>query len=116
MLTRLYVETLLVDEAQADQVWGLWNAGVITDDLAAWAWSLIFGARHFAVRQPTETGLYINARFRVSVPPLPTCKDILSQAFEPLLTRIATHAATQSTKGYTGNRMAHFFTPNIVSS
>ena len=34
MLTRLYVEALLVDEYLADQVWELWNAGVITDDLA----------------------------------------------------------------------------------
>ena len=35
MLTRLYMEVLLVDEDLADQVWELWNAGVITDDLAA---------------------------------------------------------------------------------
>ena len=38
MLTRLYEEALLVDEDLADQVWELWNAGVITDALAAWAW------------------------------------------------------------------------------
>ena len=38
MLTRLYVEALLVDSDLADQVWELWNAGVITDELAAWAW------------------------------------------------------------------------------
>ena len=25
----------------ADQVWSLWNEGVITDDLAAWAWLLV---------------------------------------------------------------------------
>jgi hypothetical protein len=37
-LTRLYVEALLADKYLADQVWELWNAGVITDDLAAWAW------------------------------------------------------------------------------
>ncbi len=24
-----------------DQVWELWDAGVITDDLAAWAWSIL---------------------------------------------------------------------------
>lgn len=27
--------------ALADQVWELWNGGVITDDLAAWAWYAI---------------------------------------------------------------------------
>ena len=27
MLARLYVEALLVDENQADQVWELWNVG-----------------------------------------------------------------------------------------
>ena len=37
MLARLYAEALLVDEKLADQVWELWDAGVITDDLAAWA-------------------------------------------------------------------------------
>jgi len=35
MLPELYVEALLVDPILADQVWKLWNAGVITDDLAA---------------------------------------------------------------------------------
>ena len=38
MLTEIYIEALLVDEELADQVWDMWNAGVITDDLAAWAW------------------------------------------------------------------------------
>ena len=38
MLTNQYAEALLVDEDLADQVWELWDAGVITDDLAAWAW------------------------------------------------------------------------------
>jgi hypothetical protein len=37
MFTELYIEALLVDEDLADQVWELWNAGVITDSLAAWA-------------------------------------------------------------------------------
>jgi len=41
MLTRLYVEALLADEDRADQVWEQWNAGVITDDLAAWAWCML---------------------------------------------------------------------------
>ena len=38
MLTRLYVEALLVDSVLADQVWELWDAEVITDDQAARAW------------------------------------------------------------------------------
>jgi hypothetical protein len=37
MLTKLYIEALLADEALADEVWALWNAGVITDDMAALA-------------------------------------------------------------------------------
>jgi hypothetical protein len=41
MLTRLYVEALLIDEELADQVWELWNAGVITDEMAAWAWCIL---------------------------------------------------------------------------
>ena len=38
MFARLYVEALLVDESLADQVWELWNAGLIGDELAALAW------------------------------------------------------------------------------
>jgi hypothetical protein len=38
MLERLYVEALLADLDLADQVWDLWNAGLIPDDLAAIAW------------------------------------------------------------------------------
>ena len=41
MLTRLYVEALLADEELADEVWGLWNAGVITDEIAAWGWFIV---------------------------------------------------------------------------
>jgi len=41
MLTGLDIDALLVDENLADQVWELWDAGVITDDSAAWAWWLI---------------------------------------------------------------------------
>ena len=41
MLTELYIEALLADEALADEVWALWDAGVITDDMAAWAWWLM---------------------------------------------------------------------------
>ena len=45
MLTRLYVEALLADPDLADQVWELWNAGVITDDLAAQLWVTLASMR-----------------------------------------------------------------------
>jgi len=41
MLTEIYIEALLVDEELADQVWEIWDARVITDDLAAWAWCIL---------------------------------------------------------------------------
>ena len=41
MLTEVYIETLLVNEGLADQVWELWNAGVIDDELAAIDWMLL---------------------------------------------------------------------------
>ena len=41
MLTEIYVEALLVDEDLADQVWEMWDAGVITDEMAAWAWCIL---------------------------------------------------------------------------
>jgi len=41
MLTALYIEDLLVDPDLADQVWELWNAGAITDNLAALAWNIL---------------------------------------------------------------------------
>jgi hypothetical protein len=34
----MYIETLLVDEGLADQVWELWDADVIDEELAAIAW------------------------------------------------------------------------------
>ena len=34
MLVRLYVEALLVDAEWADQVWELWHAGLVPDELA----------------------------------------------------------------------------------
>ena len=37
MLLRLYVEALLADKELADQVWGLWDVGMIPDGLAALA-------------------------------------------------------------------------------
>ncbi len=41
MPTDAYVEALLVDEELADQVWSLWDADVVTEEVAAWAWFLI---------------------------------------------------------------------------
>ncbi|MCH7822602.1 MAG: hypothetical protein IIA07_11340 [Proteobacteria bacterium] len=38
MLVEIYIEALLVDEELADQVWELWDAGVIDDELAVVAW------------------------------------------------------------------------------
>ena len=38
MLTRLYIEALLVDEKLADQVWEAWYSVEIDDYFAAWAW------------------------------------------------------------------------------
>ena len=38
MLTRIYIEALLVDEELADQVWELWQAGLTSDELACIAW------------------------------------------------------------------------------
>jgi len=37
MLSELYVEALLIDAESADQVWELWDVGLITKDLAALA-------------------------------------------------------------------------------
>jgi hypothetical protein len=35
MLTETYIESLLVDEDLADQVWALWERSLISDNLAA---------------------------------------------------------------------------------
>ena len=40
-LTEIYIEAVLVDEDLADQVWAFWSQGLISDDLAAWAWWLM---------------------------------------------------------------------------
>ena len=44
MLTESYIETLLVDEELADQVWNAWPAGETDDDGARIAWMKIAGA------------------------------------------------------------------------
>lgn len=36
-----YIQALLIDPDLADQVWELWNAGVITDEVAEWAWAIL---------------------------------------------------------------------------
>ena len=41
MLTRLYIEALLVDEELADQVWEAWDKGEIDEKLAELAWLLL---------------------------------------------------------------------------
>jgi len=41
MLIDLHVEALLRNESLADQVWYLWYAGVITDEVAVWAWCIL---------------------------------------------------------------------------
>ena len=45
MLTESYIEALLVDEELADQVWEKWEAGLILDELAAYAWRLFVEQR-----------------------------------------------------------------------
>jgi hypothetical protein len=44
MLTEIYIEALLVDKELADQVWELWDAELIPDDLAAQAWCILADA------------------------------------------------------------------------
>ena len=41
MLVILYAETLLMNENLADQVWELWDAGIVTDEVAAIAWFIL---------------------------------------------------------------------------
>ncbi len=41
MLTEAYIEALLVDEELADQVWKLWDVGLIDDELVTITWLLI---------------------------------------------------------------------------
>jgi len=41
MLTRIYIEALLVDEDLADQVWEAWDKGEVDDQTAWLAWWLL---------------------------------------------------------------------------
>ena len=49
MLAELYIEALLTDSRLADQVWELWDAGLILDELAAIAWWLVATSARFAL-------------------------------------------------------------------
>ena len=50
MLTRRYIEAILTDSKLADEVWELWNAGLIPDVLAAIDW--------WAIAKKLETKLW----------------------------------------------------------
>ena len=41
MLTRLYIEALLIDEELADQVWEAWDKGDLDNSAAYFAWMFI---------------------------------------------------------------------------
>ena len=49
MLTEIYIETLLVDEELADQVWKAWNKREIDDLIAlrVWWWIVVNGTHKF---------------------------------------------------------------------
>ena len=49
VLTEIYIEALLVDEELADQVWGIFDQGDISEELAEFAWLLI--ASRFSTQQ-----------------------------------------------------------------
>ena len=46
---RLYIEALLVDEEQADQVWEAWDKGEIDDEIVWLAWWLITNLRDVSI-------------------------------------------------------------------
>ena len=41
MLTKVYIEAMLVDDDLADQIWEAWYSGVIDDATALLAWWLV---------------------------------------------------------------------------
>ena len=43
MFTEIYIETLLVDEEAADQVWEAWNTQTLNNGAAYIAWMTIAG-------------------------------------------------------------------------
>ena len=53
VLVEMYIEALLADSVLADDVWELWDAGFISDEIVAIAWWLItFQSSH----EPTISG------------------------------------------------------------
>ena len=54
MLTRLYIEALLVDEALADQVWEAWDKAEIDDQVAWLVWWLISSSGQQTGRSSTK--------------------------------------------------------------
>jgi len=59
MLTKIYIEALLVDKEHGDQVWEAWNAGEI-DDLTAWVtwcWMLVSGTYKYRCWSTVERWL-----------------------------------------------------------
>ena len=46
ILADLYVLAFKVDMDLADEVWDLWHAGVITDEMAALAWGILTVSYH----------------------------------------------------------------------
>ena len=75
MLTRLYVDTLLVDEDLADMVWEVWDAGLIPDESAAWAWCMVAApapikySRNFAAHSSTPSEKLIPSNEDTSISP-----------------------------------------------
>ena len=55
MLTKIYIEALLVNEELADQVWEAWAKGEIDDQMAWLGWWLIA----FNVQQPGQSSTKI---------------------------------------------------------
>ena len=45
MLTEIYIEAILTDSKLADEVWELWDAREITNDLAVWGWCILAETR-----------------------------------------------------------------------
>ena len=58
MLIEVYIEALLVNGDLADQVWELWNARLIPDEVAAWAWCLI--ATDHPLIESASSATYLN--------------------------------------------------------
>ncbi len=65
MLTRLYIEALLVDEELADQVWRAWDAGEVSDrsyfvsfNISAFSMA-IFGSLFLSFSSVISRSLYL---------------------------------------------------------